>query len=61
MNRKRERPERPKYMDIQTTNLASNSLNAPQQFVAKLHLLAWQRFEPDEKVSEQAATSMPAQ
>jgi len=61
MNRKRERlPERPKYMDIQTTNLCSNSLNAPQQLVAKLHLLAWQRFEPDEKVSEQAATSMPA-
>jgi hypothetical protein len=36
-------------MDIQTTNLSPSSLNAPQQFVAKLHLLAWQRFEPDEK------------
>jgi hypothetical protein len=48
-------------MDIQTTNLSPSSLNAPQQFVAKLHLLAWQRFEPDEKVREQqAAVSMPA-
>jgi hypothetical protein len=48
-------------MDIQTTNLSPSSLNATQQFVAKPHLLAWQRFEPEEKVSEQQATvSMPA-
>jgi hypothetical protein len=50
MNRKRERlPERPKYMDIQTTKLSSNSLNAPQQFVANSISLPGSGSNPTKK------------
>jgi hypothetical protein len=55
MNRKREGLPEPNTWTSKQTNLIPSSLNAPQQFVAKLHLLLWQRFERDEKVNKQAA------
>jgi hypothetical protein len=56
MNREYERlAERLKYMDTQTTNLSSRSLEDPQQLLAKRYLLPRARFKPDENVNGQAA------
>jgi hypothetical protein len=42
-------------MDAQTTDLGPRSLDDPQEFLPKFHLLPWSRFKADEKVDRQGA------